>query len=175
MAEVRLPLSIVYETTSPASVYDVIAALQSANAIANDVAALLPSFIDGLQVNKSSLNVHSLTEGSLREALFLALLITYQSDLSEEGPPMIEDLFRVTVSDKYDTIATVVFLVVLFYGAGLAVDVVRKSFSDSLPRSKLNELIELLALETGKSALESFPIKLKHILHDGDSGYIRLG
>lgn len=154
MAEVRLPLSIVYETTAPVSVPDVIAALQAANSISADAAALLPSFIDGLQVNKSSLNVHSLTEGSLREALFIALLVTFQSDLSGEVPPMIEDLFKITVSEKYDTIATVVFLVVLFYGAGLAVDMMRKSFSDSLPRAKLNELIDLLALETGKSAAE---------------------
>lgn len=154
MAEIRLPLSIVYETTAPASVADVIAALQAANSISSDVAALLPSFIDGLQVSESSLNVHSLTEGSLREALFLALLVTYQSDLAEEVPPMIEDLFKITVSDQYDTIATVVFLVVLFYGAGLAVDMARKSFSDSLPRAKLNELIDVLALETGKPAAE---------------------
>lgn len=44
------------------------------------------------------------------------------------------------------------FLVVLFYGAGLAIDVARKAFTDSLPRSKLNELIDLLSLETGKSS-----------------------
>jgi len=65
---------------------------------------------------------------------------------------MLEGLFNVTVSDKYDTIATVVFLTVLFYGTGIAIDMARKALTDSLPREKLNELIDVLALETGKSS-----------------------
>lgn len=150
MSEIRLPLSIVYETEIPTPVSDVIAALQAADIIARDAIALLPSLIDGLRIDDCSLNVHTLTEGSLREALFLALLYTYQADLAQEVPPMIEGIFNITVSDKYDTIATVVFLVVLFYGAGLAVDIAKKAFTDSLPRAKLNELIDVLALETGK-------------------------
>lgn len=154
MTEIRLPLSIIYETEIPTPIGDVIVALQSAEGISRDAVSLLPSLIEGLQIDQCSLNVHSLTEGSLREALFLAVLVTYQGDLSEEVPPMIEDVFNLTVSDKYDTIATVVFLVVLFYGAGLAIDVARKAFTDSLPREKLNELIDILALETGKSSAD---------------------
>ena len=152
MTEIRLPLSIVYETDIPTSIGDVIAALQAADTIAADAVSLLPSLINGLQIEKCSLNVHSLTEGSLREALFLALLFTYQADLAEEVPPLIEDLFKITVSDKHDTILTVVFLTVLFYGTGLAIDVAKKAFTDSLPRHRVNELIDLLSLETGKPA-----------------------
>lgn len=134
------------------AVRDVVAALSSADAIASDAASLLPSLIDGLIVERSSLNVRVLEEGSLREALFLAMLVTYQDELSKEVPPMLERIFDVTVSDKYDTLATVVFLTVLFYGAGLAVDAAKKAFSDSLPRQKLEELIDVLARETGKPA-----------------------
>lgn len=152
MAEIRLPLSIVYEIDHAPSIGEVIEALKAADAIAADAAALLPSLIDGLVIEKSSLNVHSLTESSLKEALFLALLVTYQSDLAEEVPPVIEDLFNISVSDKYDTILTVVFLLVVVYGAGMAIDIAKKAFTDSIPRSKLNELIDLLALETGKSS-----------------------
>lgn len=152
MPEIRLPLSIVYETTIPTPVSDVIAALQAADIISKDAVALLPSLVDGLRIDECSLNVHTLAEGSLREALFLAILYTFQDDLAQEVPPMIEGIFNITVSDKYDTIATVAFLVVLFYGAGLAVDIAKKAFTDSLPREKLNELIDILALETGKSS-----------------------
>ncbi|UOA23630.1 hypothetical protein DSM110277_02059 [Sulfitobacter pontiacus] len=152
MTEIRIPLSITYETTIPTPIADVISALMAADAIASETISILPSLIDGLQIEECSLNVHSLTEGSLKEALFLALLVTYQGDLQEEVPPVLEDLFKITVSDKYDTIVTVVFLTVLFYGTGMAIDMAKKAFTDSLPRSKLNELIDLLALETGKSA-----------------------
>ncbi|MZR14208.1 hypothetical protein GQE99_14390 [Maritimibacter sp. DP07] len=154
MTEIRLPISITYETEGPVAIGDVIVALQAAEAIADDAVALLPSLIDGLQINGSSLNVRSLEQGSLREAFFLALLFTYQGALEEEVPPMIEDLFNITVSDQYDTLATLVFLIVIFYGAGLAIDVVKKAFSDSLPRAKFEELVKLLAAETGKPAAD---------------------
>ncbi|EEX15581.1 conserved hypothetical protein [Citreicella sp. SE45] len=151
MAEIRLPISIVYEIEHAPSVNEVIEALKAADAIASDAASLLPSLIDGLVVERSSLNVHSLTKGSLREALFLALLVTYQSELAEEVPPVLEELFSITVSDKYDTIATVLFLIVLVYGSSMAIDIAKKTFTDSIPRRKLEELIDLLALETGKT------------------------
>lgn len=154
MRKIELPLSILYETEISTPVQDVIASLQAVDAIAKDAVSLLPSLIDGLQIEQCSLNVQTLEEGSLKEALFLALLVTYQSELSEEVPPMLESLFDVTVSDKYDTIATVAFLTVLFYGAGLAIDVAKKAFTDSLPRSKYEEMVDVLALETGKSSSE---------------------
>lgn len=152
MTEIRIPLSIIYETDIPTPIADVIAALQAADAIATDAVSFLPSLIDGLRIERSSLNVHSLTEGSLREALFLAMLVTYQGELAEEVPAVLEGLFNLTISDKYDTIVTVVFLTVLFYGTGIAIDVAKKAITDSIPRQKLNELIDVLALETGKSA-----------------------
>lgn len=63
----------------------------------------------------------------------LALVVAFQDDLVGEVPPVIEDLFKVTVNDRYDTIVTVIFMIVVFYGAGLAVDLVKKAVSDSLP------------------------------------------
>lgn len=163
MAEIRLPLSITYETKGATPVSDIIEALRATDDLARDTAALLPSFISGLQVNKSSLNVRILSQESpLREAFFLALLITYQDDLRSEVPPMIEDLFRVTVSDKYDTIATLVFLTVVFYGTGLAIDAVKKMVTSSLPRERFEELSELLARQTGQSADEVLKIIQAH-------------
>ena len=61
MSEIRLPLSITYETEGVTPVADVIAALQATDALVKDAASLLPSLIDGLQVEKCSLNVRSLT------------------------------------------------------------------------------------------------------------------
>lgn len=181
MTEIRLPLSIFYETEIPTPIADVIVALKAADAISAEAVALLPSLIDGLKIEKCSLNVQSLTEGSLKEALFLAMLITYQSDLSEEVPPLLEDLFKVTVSDQYDTIATVVFLTVLFYGTGMAIDMAKKAFTDSIPRKKLNELIDVLALETGKSASDvrkiveakfQKPAAVKRLVHNSKQFFL---
>lgn len=154
MQQIQIPLNIIYETDVPTPISDVIVSLQSVEAISKDAVSLLPSLINGLQVEKCSLNVPSLEEGSLREAFFLAMLVTYQPELAKEVPDMIETLFSVKVHDKYDTITTVVFLIVLFYGVGLAIDVAKKAFTDSLPRQKFNELVDILAHETGKPASE---------------------
>ena len=78
--------------------------------------------------------------------------MAFQDDLEREVPPLLEDLFNITVSDKYDTLVTVAFLAIAFYGAGLAIDAVKKTFADSLPRAKFEELVHILASETGKPA-----------------------
>ena len=153
MAEVHLPVSVIYETSGVTPVADIIAALQATDDLMRDAAALLPSFINGLQVNGSSLNVRLLSQESpLRELFVVALFVAFQDDLEAEVPPMLEELFNVTISDKYDTIVTVVFLAVVFYGIGLAIDAVKKAVTPSLPRERFTELSELLAAQTGKAS-----------------------
>lgn len=152
MTEIRLPLSITYETGGPTPVSDIIEALRATDDLVRDAAALLPSLIDGLRVNKSSLNVRILSQESpLREIFFVALFIAFQDDLEAEVPPMIESLFDVTISDDYDTIVTVAFLAVVFYGVGLAIDATKKMVTASIPRERYHELAALLARPTGKT------------------------
>lgn len=155
MSEIRLPLSITYETEGVTPISDVIVALQATEAITRDAVSILPSLIDGLSIEKSSLNVRAVTQESpLRELFFISLFVAFQDELVTEVPPMLEDLFNTTVPDKYDTIVTVAFLAVAFYGAGLAIDAAKKALTDSLPRQKFEELIAVLASETGKPAAD---------------------
>lgn len=152
MAEIRLPLSIVYETKGTTPVSQVIESLEATDVLVRDAVALLPSFIDGLKIDGSTLNVRSLTQESpLRESFMVAILTTFQSDASKEVPKVLEDLFGISGTEKYASLLTVVFLTVTFYGAAMACDMAKKTFSKSLPREKLEELITVLASETGKS------------------------
>ncbi len=155
MKEIRLPLSIVYETEGVTPVADIVAALQATDDLVKDAVSLLPSLYHGLKIEQSSLNVRTLSQESpLREYFLLALIVAFQDDLVEEVPPMLEDLFKITVDDRFDTILTVLFMIVVFYGAGLAVDLVKKAVSDSLPRDKYEEMLGVLALETGRPISE---------------------
>jgi len=161
MTEIRLPLSITYQTEGVTPVADVITALQAADALVKDAVSLLPSLYDGIKIEESSLNVRTLSQESpLREYFLLALVVAFQDDLVEEVPPVIEDLFNITINDRYDTIVTVLFMIVVFYGAGLAVDLVKKAVSDSLPREKYEELLGILAQETHRPIAE-----LRQIVH----------
>lgn len=131
---------------------DVIEALLAVDALVRDAVSVMPSLIEGLRIEECSLNVRSLTQESpLRELFFISIFLAFQEELEREVPMLLEDIFDIAVSDKYDTIVTVAFLAVAFYGAGLAVDAARKAFSDSLPRAKFEELVQVLALETGKA------------------------
>lgn len=161
MAEIRLPLSITYETEGVTPVADVITALEATDALVRDAASLLPSLVDGLQIEKCSLNVRSLTQESpLREIFFISLFLAFQDDLEREVPSVLDEFFNLKVSDDYDTLVTVAVLAVAFYGAGLAIDAVKKTFADSLPREKFEELIQVLAAETGKPAAD-----IRNIIH----------
>lgn len=60
MTQIHLPLSIVYETDIPTPVQDVIKSLQAVDALTVDAVSLLPSLIDGLQIEECSLNVRIL-------------------------------------------------------------------------------------------------------------------
>lgn len=152
MAEIRLPLSITYETKGLTPVADVIEALKATEVFTRDAISLIPSVIDGLHIEKSSLNVRILSQESpLKEIFLVSLFLAFQDDLEQEVPPMIEDILNVTISDRYDTIVTVLFLVVVFYGAGLAIDAIKKMAAQSLPKSRYQELVGILAGETGKS------------------------
>lgn len=153
MAEIRLPLSITYETQGVTPVADIIAALQATDALTKDAVSLMPSLFDGLRIEQCYLNVRSLTQESpLKEIFFISVFLTYQEDLEREVPTLLKDMFNITVSDKHDTLVTVAVLAIAFYGASLAIDAVKKSFTDSLPRQKFEDLIQVMASETGRPA-----------------------
>lgn len=152
MASIHVPLSITYDTRGTTPLADVIAALQAADIAINDAVSLLPTFVDGLHIERSQINVRSLSQESpLRELFLVALIVAFQDDLNSEIPPMIEDLLKVNIPDSYDSLVTVVTMIVLFYGAALLKDAATKVVEDSALRRQVNNLIAQLALRTGKT------------------------
>lgn len=155
MAEISLPLSITYDTRGVTPISDVISALQSADAAISDAVSLLPSFVDGLAVENAHVNVRALSQESpLRELFLVTLIVAFQDNLEEEIPPMLETLFNVDIPDNYDSLVTVVTMIVLFYGASFVKDMATKTVSDGPVKRQLDEIIGVLAKRTGKSREE---------------------
>ncbi|OCJ63711.1 hypothetical protein A6U97_14750 [Agrobacterium tumefaciens] len=155
MVEIRVPLSITYETAGSTPIVDVIAALHAADAAIEDAISLLPSLIDGVHIENSQINVRLLSQQSpLRELLLVTLLVAFQDDLNKEIPPMLEDIFKTNIPDSYDSIVTVVTMVVLFYGAAFLKDAAIKAVEDGALRHQVDSLISQLADSTGKSEEE---------------------
>lgn len=131
---------------------DVIAALQAADIAIQDAVSLLPSLIDGVHIERSQINVRSLSQESpLRELFVVSLIVAFQDDLKTEIPPMLEDLFKVNIPDSYDSLVTVVTMIVLFYGASFLKDAAVKAVEDGALRRKLDNIVDQLAKNTGKS------------------------
>lgn len=153
MVQVNVPFSVAYQTEGRTAVSDVIEALKATDAMMQEAVSLLPSFIHGLKIEECSLNVHRISQESpLKEVFGVALFLAFQDDLEAEVPPMLEDILNITISDRYDTLVTVVFLMVVFYGVSFAKDAVLKKVEDHQSRQKLDELIGIVAQQTGKSA-----------------------
>lgn len=155
MSREDLPFEIMYKTVGRTSVSDLILALQATETVLNDAIGLIPSFIDGLEIQDASISVRIIRQESpLRELFLVSMFLVYQDELEAVVPPLVKNSLRLSISEKYDTLITVAFLTVVFYGAGMAVDVVKKTSADSLPRQKFEELINVLAVEVGKPADE---------------------
>lgn len=155
MAEIRLPLSITYETTGATPLSDIIASLQATDVLAREAIALVPQFIPGIVVEKCSLNVlHLSQESPLRELFMFSLIIAFQDSLEAEVPPMLEDLFKVEVSSDYDTLVTVIFMIVLFYGADYSIQAVKKIVSNQKLKKKYDEVLQDLSSATGQTKEE---------------------
>lgn len=155
MAEINLPLLITYNTRGVTPIADVIGALQAADVAIEDAISILPSVIDGLHIERSQINVRSLSQESpLRELFALTLIVAFQDDLKTEIPPLIEDLFKVNIPDSFDSLVTVVTMIVLFYGAAFLKDVAVKAAEDGALRQQVKNLMAQLAANTGKSEEE---------------------
>lgn len=155
MPTFNVPVSITYETKGVTPIADIIAALTAAEDAIQDAVSLLPSMVKGLVIEHTQINVRSLTQESpLRELLLVSLVVAFQKDLTEEVPPLIESLLGIQISDSYDSIVTVATMVVVFYGVAFLKDIATKAVQNGALRSQFDELVEVLALRTGKTAEE---------------------
>lgn len=84
---------------------------------------------------------------------------TTQTELEKEVPPMIEKWMGLPVDDRYDTLVTVCFMLILFYG----VDYAYKRFTDSLGSEKVKASIDELTDELARISDRS-PDDVRRIL-----------
>lgn len=155
MSEIIVPFSISYQTDGTTPVADIIAALHSTDHVMREAVSLLPSLIDGLSVSGCSLNVRIISQESpLKELFGIALIVAFQDELKTEIPPMLESLLGITIDDKYDSVVTVTFMTVLFYGVSFAKDAILKKVENHRPRQMLDDLVATVARQLGKSEKE---------------------
>jgi hypothetical protein len=143
--DVRIPHEVLYEVPEATAVSDIIDSLRATEQLFFELPAVLEGLVPGLEVGGVRVQVSALTQGSpLREVFFATLFLTYQTDLEKEVPALIDQITGLPVSGKYDALVTIVFCLILFYGADyLYREVVRAE--GSRIRAQLDGLIKEVA------------------------------
>ncbi len=115
--EITLFHGIEYDVTEPVAVDDLIKSLAANARLMREATTLLSDLVPGLQFETKRISVPELSQGSpLRELMALALVVAYQKDLEVEVPALFEHLTGVHVSESYDTLLTVLVMLIAIYG-----------------------------------------------------------
>jgi len=133
-----------YEIDGTASLSDIAQSLLSVERITKEVGPVLEGSVRGLSIEKIEISLRELTHASpVKEIFWLSVFVAFQKDLEAEVPTAIEQLTGVPVPDSYDTIVTVITLIIIFYG----VDWVLQKIAPTGPSQKIQRMFNGLVDE----------------------------
>lgn len=106
-----------YDVIKPVAVEDVIKSLEANAKLINRSTVLLAELFPGIKFESATVSVRSLSQESpLKEIFALALVVAYQKELEAEVPALFEKLTGIHVSSSYDTLLTVLVMLIAIYG-----------------------------------------------------------
>lgn len=121
--EATLKHGIVYEVTDDVAVEDLIKSLEANTRLLRETGKLLSEIIPGLEIDSGKVSVVYVSQQSpLREILALSVFVTYQDELEQEVPQLIQALTGEQIPDRYDTLVTVLVMLIAIYGISKAFD-----------------------------------------------------
>jgi hypothetical protein len=121
--EIRFHHTLEYRFEGPASVEDIISSLSANEVLLHGAVKVLERVIPGLSLEAGTVTVSEVIKRSpLKEYFAFAVLMTYQEDLKREVPPLIEKLSGVTIPDQYDTLITVLVMLLALYAISTIVE-----------------------------------------------------
>lgn len=122
--DVTLFHEIEYEITDAVAVEDLIKSLEANARLLRNAGTLLTVIAPGLHIEPKRVSVvHLSQESPLKELLAFAVVVTNQDDLEEQVPELIESLTGVQLPDRYDTLITVLVMLIAIYGISKAFEV----------------------------------------------------
>jgi len=136
-----------YDTKGTTPVSLIAKSLLANEALLREVGDLLEGCVPGLSVDKIEVTLRTVSQESpLRELFFVGLVVAFQKDLEEEVPALVEKFTGVHVPDQYDTVVTLLVMILLFYGADYAY---RRVVVGAAPR-KIKHMLDGLIADTSK-------------------------
>lgn len=117
MPEVIFKHSLTDPDSTRPTLTDIANTLIAHEKVARLIGEFLDKSLDGLTVERVNIDLCSAEIGSLYEHFLVALLVVYQKDFNKEVPEVIEALTGYKLDERFDTLVTVVLLLLLFWGA----------------------------------------------------------
>lgn len=151
-----------YLTEDPVSIREIIESLQGVETILGEMGYVLPKLVDGLQVQRIEVRVREIgQESPLREIFLVSLFLAFQEELESEMVENVASMTGYNIPENWDTMVTVLALILVFYGAGAIKDLVIGKVDPGPSERMLDGLILELANDTGKS-----PADIRQTLDD---------
>ncbi|WP_026379441.1 hypothetical protein [Afifella pfennigii] len=125
-----------YVVDEAVPVGDVAASLLANERLLRQAIPALESLFPGIKIETKRVSLPSLSQESpLKELFAFAVVMTFQKDLEKEVPDLISGMLGVEVSDKYDTLLTVLVMILAIWG-------ISKGFEKLFPGKKSTNLDE---------------------------------
>lgn len=114
---------IEYAVEDAVPVSDVAASLIANERLLRQVVPALEELFPGLKVEPKRITLPALSQASpLKELFAFAVVLTFQEDLKKEVPDLISEMIGIEISDKYDTLLTVLVMILAIWGISKAFD-----------------------------------------------------
>ncbi|MEI6486539.1 MAG: hypothetical protein WCO11_09770 [Sphingomonadales bacterium] len=149
--DVTIPHSVSYDFDGRASVSEVAKVLLAQDRLVREALLVLEELFPNLTFEGTSVAVRSVTQDSpLRTNLEALVVAAYATELGQDVPDILNTLFGVDVPDRYDSIVSVLVLLIAIWG----IDWVRvKLFPGKKEPALLTERERLLIAAASRAAV----------------------
>jgi hypothetical protein len=118
--ELSIPHRVVYDFDGQASVAEVAKSIIAQDRLVRESLAVLEQVFPDLAFEKPTVSVREVSQASpLRTVLLTTVVAVYGPALGEDVPDILNTLFGVDVPDGYDSIVSVLVLLIGIYGVDL--------------------------------------------------------
>lgn len=134
--DITLVHALEYDTVNPVSVEDLVKSLEANERLLRQAARVLCELYPGLEIEPTNVSVRRISQESpLTEAFAFAATVIYQKELASEVPPLIEKLSGMHIPAEYDTIVTILVMLV-------AVSGIEKAWDLLFPGKNKSEIVD---------------------------------
>lgn len=149
--EIRIPHEVEYAFTGRATVGEVAKSLVAQEKLVREALAVLEEVFPNLSFEKPTIELRTVVQNSPLTTRMEALVVAaYATELGEDVPDVLNTLFGVDVPDRYDSIVSVLVLLIAIWG----IDWVRQKIFPGKKAADLEaEKNRLLVAASNKAAV----------------------